>query len=499
MKIFTTFLLVIFCSFFVFSQDLGSGLVANDLSNKPMVNIDKPGYLKTIKDPSFGTTIRRISNAKNGEIIKPMYSTIQAWNADETYMILYQVGKGHQLLNGTTYQFIRFLDDVNPDDIEQIFWDFKEPNYFYYVDKRSDDLIKYNVDANDAAKRKETLVNLATASGCNGNISLGNNVQMMSWDSNIISFRCNNESAFYYNIKTKVTTPINVPDIKFEAPMPTPSGKNFYHATNSYNSAGNIQVTLNEAEEGEHSCLGKLGNGNDGYFVVAFAAPTQSDCYGNVVAHDMASGDCFNVISEAQGYPYSKSGTHISALAHKNSQPGWIAASMIGFEKDGQSLLDQELVIAKADKNNVKVYRIGHHRADEKEFDYFGEPHAVISPTGTRVLFGSDWSGSEDGKSVDSYVVELPIYNSSLSVADNETVDNVISIYPNPVKNQINIDNNSGQIIKFFTLFNMKGQKIKTLKAVDKTIDVSNISNGVYFLNIQLENVIIKKKIVIEN
>ena len=38
-----------------------------------------------------------------------------------------------------------------------------------------------------------------------------------------------------------------------------------------------------------------------------------------------------------------------------------------------------------------------------------GEPHAVISPTGTRVLYASDWSGAQDGHSIDCYVVELPI------------------------------------------------------------------------------------------
>jgi len=36
---------------------------------------------------------------------------------------------------------------------------------------------------------------------------------------------------------------------------------------------------------------------------------------------------------------------------------------------------------------------------------YFGEPHVTISPTGTRLLFGSDWY---DSGAVDSYVIELP-------------------------------------------------------------------------------------------
>lgn len=87
---------------------------------------------------------------------------------------------------------------------------------------------------------------------------------------------------------------------------------------------------------------------------------------------------------------------------------------MIGYEEDGQTLLDQELVLARVEKGNVQVYRIGHHRADENEFDYWGEPHAMLSPAGTRVLYGSDWNGNEDGKPVDSYVVELPAFKAGI-------------------------------------------------------------------------------------
>lgn len=494
MRNFITFLFAIFNTLLIFSQNLGYGLVANDLTNKPMQDIAKPDYLKSFTDPSFGTTIRRITNATDNEIIKPMYSTIQAWNADESYMIVYQVGKGHMLLNGTTYKFIRFLDDVNPDDIEQIFWDFNNPKYFYYIESSTDDFIKYNVDT----KTKEILVNLDTASECNGNISLGNDVQMMSWDSDIISFRCDNKSAFYYKISTGVTTPFNIANINYLAPMPTPSGTYFYHDKVSYNSSGNLHTTLNELK-GEHSSMGKLANGNDAYIAVVFDPTPKGGCLGNIVAHDMISGDCFTIISEAQGYNYTQSGTHISALAHKNTQNGWLAASMVGYNEDGQSLLDQELIIAKADKNDIKVYRIGHHRSDEKEFDYWGEPHAVISPTGTRVLFGSDWSGPEDdGKSVDCYVVELPVYKSTLSVLDT-ILENSISIYPNPAKREMVINNKSGNEIDIIDLYNMKGQKIKSIKMINNTIDVTNIASGIYLLTLQLKNSIVKKKIVIDN
>ena len=109
------------------AQDLGEGLRLNDLELRPVQDVPKPAYLESFADPSFGTTIRRISDAGAGNAIVPMYSTVQAWNADESRMILLnQTRDRHLLLNGTTYAFIRQLDDVRPADVKQIFWDFDD-------------------------------------------------------------------------------------------------------------------------------------------------------------------------------------------------------------------------------------------------------------------------------------------------------------------------------------------------------------------------------------
>ncbi|MEP2279903.1 hypothetical protein [Maribacter sp.] len=385
--------------------EVATELIVNDLSPHPMQDVAKPGYLQTIVDPSFGTIIRRISDAGTGGVIKPMYSTIQAWNADETRMILYDQTNGvHQLLNGITYEFIRNLDDVRPDDLEQLFWDFNNPDILYYLDAVTDDFIKYTV----SSRTKDILVNLKEIINCTGSISMGNDVQMMSWDSDVIGFRCDNNQTYSYRLSTQELITFNLDDVNYTAVMPAPSGNLFYHNVSSYDANGNFKARLNKSKP-EHSCLGKMADGTDTDFSVSFDAGPNGGCLGNIIAYDLNTGNCLPVISEDLGYDYPKTGTHISAIAHKN--PGWIAASMIGFEGDGQALLDQELVIAYVEPGSVEVYRIGHHRADEDEFDYWGEPHAVISPTGTRVLFGSDWSGSEDGSSVESYVVELPSYN----------------------------------------------------------------------------------------
>jgi len=413
------------------AQDLTQGLQINDTSLKPMQALAKPGYLQTVTDPSFGTTIRRITNAAVGEVIKPMYSTIQAWNADESLMILYNRTTGHILLNGITYEYLRDLNDIQPDDIEQIFWHFNDPDIFFYLHQTTNEFIEYRI----SNQSKTVIVDLdVLVTNCSGSFSMGNDVQMMSWDSDVFCFRCNNDRAYYYRISTGNLVEFNINYLGYTAPMPAPSGNYFYHNTSVYNAQGNLHLSLNESST-EHSCIGKLANGADAHIAIAFAQGPNGGCIGDVVAHNMQNGNCFTLTSEAQGYEYPQSGTHVSALSHKNTQGGWVAASMMGYDEDGQSLLDQELIIARANEGNVQVCRIGHHRADEDEAElglaegnnYFGEPHAVISPTGTRVLFGSDWSGAEDGISIDSYVVELPAYDGTIpEQPDSPTTANAV-------------------------------------------------------------------------
>ena len=399
-----------------YGQDLSEGLsVINDTSDYSQQAKAKPAYLDTIIDPSFGTVIRRITDVGSGSAIVPLHSSIQAWNTDESMMILYdQSNSVHQLLHGKYYYFIRNLDDIQPDDIEELFWDFNEPEILYYLEDMTDDFIRYNV----VTQSKEILVNLDDiVADCTGAISMGNAIQMMSWDSDVVGFRCNNDATYSYRISTGELTEFVIEDVNWEAPMPAPSGNLFYHQTNVYNSDGSLHLTLNE-NESENSCLGKLPNGDDARFTVTFSQSPDGGCEGNIVAHNLVTGECFEVIGEGQGYLPSQIGTDISALAHKNTEGGWLAASIAGFDQDGQSLLDQEIVIAKAEQGDIKVCRIAHHRGDRDEFDPWGAPRATISPSGTRVLFASDWSGVDDGQSVECYVVELPTYGSLLAQSD---------------------------------------------------------------------------------
>ncbi len=73
--------------------------------------------------------------------------------------------------------------------------------------------------------------------------------------------------------------------------------------------------------------------------------------------------------------------------------------------------------------------------------------------------------------------------------------DNNISVYPNPVIDNIIIENPQSATMK---ILNVQGQLIKILTSskVKTNIDVSSLSNGVYFLEMETEKGIIVKKII---
>src|SRR5512145_644559 len=78
------------------NANLCAGLVT-DKADHPMTDLAKPALGVAVIDPQFGTTIRRITNVGGSGVIKPLYSPTQAWNADESYMILYEVEGEHLL------------------------------------------------------------------------------------------------------------------------------------------------------------------------------------------------------------------------------------------------------------------------------------------------------------------------------------------------------------------------------------------------------------------
>ena len=172
----------------------------------------------------------------------------------------------------------------------------------------------------------------------------------------------------------------------------------------------------------DHASQGLTSSGENALFQVSYS-PSPNGCSGNgdsgigqLVLHNLESGTCEEIVSGSAGYPYPASGTHVSATAYK--QPGWAALSSIGHgqthfltSSNPAPALLSEIYLVNTDSDDRTVCRLAHHRSFGRDAvntanynAYFGEPHVAMIPSGTRIIFASDWY---DSGSVDAYVIDL--------------------------------------------------------------------------------------------
>ena len=394
------------------SSNLCEGLV-QDMAAHPMTPLSSPAVGASVVDPEFRTRIRRITAVPPAEganaIIKPMYSTMPAWNADESRLILWHRERGHELYNGRTYQFIRSLRFVSPTDIEQILWDPVDPDVLYYPSNYNavPNLMRYRVSTDTSEVLKH--FDFCPTGDFAKLLSMGSDPMYLSWgpSTKIMGLLCG-DTKFLYDIAAdrvlgRATVSARI------APQPGASGQVAWFFDGSvYDSQLRPLRKLALRSAIEHSSMGRSATtGHDVFNTVVFDAPpggSEAADVGTLVSFDLQTGGRRVVVGPGNGYPYPPSGTHISSAALQ--RPGWVAVSIVGDPR-GARLLDNELLLANVDTGTV--CRVAHHRswAGEGKWGYWAEPHVVISPSGTRLLFGSDWG---NGATVDTYVVELPAF-----------------------------------------------------------------------------------------
>lgn len=372
-----------------------TGLISDKVV-RPMTALAKPSRLSVVTDPQFGTKIRRITDVAaqfpGSTVLKPAYSTIPAWNCDETRLILYIAGKGHVLFDGMSYALIRELD-ISPADLEHFYWSSTDPDVLFYPFAYEASgtpvrqLIKYHV----ASGQKEVAYNFT---GGGYRTDFGGDPVYGSYDNDTFGLRCraSTDSAYILHLAAGTESPRGAGD----APQISPSGRYALAGKTVVNAATFQPVRTRSVSAEEHGSMLRLANGQDVWASAQFDGPE-----GTLVTENLDTGAVETVIGPTTGYPYPPTGTHLSG--HAFNRKGFLAISVTG-NPNGRGLLDQELLLV--DANTKTVYRVGRHRSagGDGPNGYWAEPHVNISPSGTRLLFGSDWGG---GPTVDSYVVEL--------------------------------------------------------------------------------------------
>ena len=85
------------------------------------------------------------------------------------------------------------------------------------------------------------------------------------------------------------------------------------------------------------------------------------------------------------------------------------------------------------------------------------------------------------------------VVDETLSLEDNVLDQTNISISPNPAQNYFTA--NSSENIEEITLFDILGKKIKSVSNTT-TVNISNLTNGIYLANIQTASGTITKKVI---
>lgn len=398
------------------TPDLCAGLVTDKAAHPP-ASSPRPAKGAAFKDPAFGARVIRITDVQadfGAKIIKPLYPTVPAWNADESRLLLWVRGKGHALFDGRSYQFISLLQ-VQPSDIEQLYWDPQDPdvlwyNYAWEMGGRSlRQLTRYQVstgqrsvvyDYPDAGKPRAF------------DVDNGGDPQYPSWDMKLWGVRLEMSKAsekFSLNLDHRHDRQPRVTEgqrVINDGPTPQacPSGRCMWAPDREGSrlvDPKTLQTVKRLRLQGyEHGNLGMNAAGQDFFAAVQF----DNQPNGTLVVENLQTGEVKALIGPSTGYPYPPTSTHLSAVAFK--APGWVAVSAVGKPGRGRPL-DQEVMLAHVDSG--KVCRVAHHHsyAKEGQWGYWAEPHITISPSGTRMVFASDWQNSD---AVDVYVVELPAY-----------------------------------------------------------------------------------------
>ncbi|MEM0575618.1 T9SS type A sorting domain-containing protein [Flavobacterium polysaccharolyticum] len=83
---------------------------------------------------------------------------------------------------------------------------------------------------------------------------------------------------------------------------------------------------------------------------------------------------------------------------------------------------------------------------------------------------------------------------STNSLLEKDVVSTKLTLYPNPVSSDLNID--SDEAIQKVEVYNLTGSIVNTYQGSNTSIDMSNLANGTYLVKVHTENSVTIKKII---
>lgn len=162
---------------------------------------------------------------------------------------------------------------------------------------------------------------------------------------------------------------------------------------------------------------------------------------------------------------------------------------------------------SQVDFETVAVHELGHGHQLAHVINTNAIMHyAIANGVNNRTLSASDIAGGND---VQSRSTTNPVCGQGLMTnhpcslgIDEHDFNTSISIYPNPANDRIFIKNDSAHKINKLEIFDVRGRSIQKNFLFDNSslhnIDLNNYANGMYIMNIQVDDTTITKKFIVE-
>ncbi|WP_244558489.1 hypothetical protein [Tardiphaga sp. OK246] len=352
--------------------------------------MDLPGYLAPVVDASLGTTLVRVTTPEspmgNGMVCKRSYcthrySSAQAWNADQSLLLIVNGCNGLCFLDGHTYAPL--FRRQRGGECE---WHPQDPELMICVAGRRISRWSPRSNAEDVILETEAYREL----------QFGPYKGNPSWDGNRIVVRAIGQQGTLVAFAMDLSDRRKFPDIEL-ARIPgknsycgiSPLGKyifcqqsliDFTDQAFVFSIEGDLLQSWTEHHRPGHGDMTVDAGGDEVYVGISKSAP---DKY-QVIKRRLQDGQVTALA------PYGEA-QHASMRAIR--RPGWVFMSYAGAAlapAGGKKVAPfaQEVIALKIDGSG-EFRRIAHTR--NAPYDYWSETHGSPSPDGSQVIWSSNW------------------------------------------------------------------------------------------------------------
>ncbi len=411
-----------------FTSSQFSSLLSSHNSLPPLDIMSKPAVGIPFIDPVFNTQVMRISDAKT--LLKPGlfpdYSKRQAWNSDESLLLLRSDDGSTLLFDGTTYEFIKVLEGVAGEDL---FWYPTNPSLLLY--NPGHELWAYNVNTDEQYMIFDfTGYEFANTKG-EGNLSrdgasyavVASTYDSSSGDVTPKEFILLSLTLAGGKITGEIERSLDLSQLDdLDWISISPGGQYIvvdyadeitgrFHGVEVYDR--DFTLVWQKPLGAGHSDMTIDANGDEVLVMDVYNSETDKTVF---MKYRLSDGQATTLLTIDALFDQ-----HISC--RNENQVGWCIISTfdyVGRLTDSPTTwlpFEDEIFALKLD-GSEEVRRIAHHYSrrfspatpDPDHSVYWAEPHATVSRNGDRILFGSNWlTDLSQVDSVDAYIVDLRI------------------------------------------------------------------------------------------